>query len=77
MTAGGVRGKRARLAFGLRFFDRSLLACFVRLTGRFGQVFQRGVEAFFGIVRTGLFGRFPKLLDLGLFRHERARCRKL
>jgi hypothetical protein len=26
--------------------------------GRFGQVFQRCVEAFFGIVRPGLFGRF-------------------
>ena len=36
----------------------------------FGQVFQRCVEAFFGFVGFGLFGRFPELLNLGLlFRH--------
>jgi hypothetical protein len=46
-----------------------VLVCFVRLTGRFGQVFQRCVEVLFGFVRPGLAGGFPKLLNLGFFRH--------
>ena len=68
MTAiGGCWGSEARLAFGLRTFPRLILGVFGRLSGRlFDQVFQRCVEAFFGIVRSGLFGRFPELLYLGL-----------
>ena len=66
----GVAGEcEARLVFGLCLFAGFVWACFFRPSGRFGQVFQRGVEAFFGIICTGLFSRFPKLLDLGLFRH--------
>src|SRR5258705_6758808 len=50
------------------------LACILRLTGRFGHVFERCVEAFLGIVRLGLFGRFPKLLNLGFLRHASILC---
>jgi hypothetical protein len=55
----GCWGCEARLLFGLCPFPGFILASFVRLTGRFGQVFQRCVEAFFGLVRPSLFGRFP------------------
>ena len=34
-----------------------------------GQVFQRCVEACFGIVGPGLFGRLAELLNLGLLCH--------
>lgn len=39
------------------------------LARELGEVFQCRVEVFFGLVRPGLFGRFPKLLNLRLFRH--------
>lgn len=66
MTARGFWGKRVRLVFGLRFFAGFVWVCFFPFAGCFGQVFQRCVEAFFGVIRPGLFGRFPKFLNLGL-----------
>jgi len=57
------------LVLGLFVVARFVMACFISLSGRFGQAFQCLVEPLFGFVRPGLFGRFPKLLNLGLFRY--------
>jgi hypothetical protein len=74
MTASSSGEGEARLMFWVIPFVWFVLACVPRAATRgFSQVFQRRVEPFFGFIRPWLFGRFPKLLNLG-FPFREVRC---